>query len=525
MPAADGRDRNVRLAALAALLVLPGCPLTDNYFVDPGHGEGKGGASAGGGGGAGTGGTGTPDAATGGNGGAGGAATGGSGGAGAATGGNGGAGTGGTGASDAATGGNGGAGTGGTGASDAAIDADDAGSCNTGSCLGTCCGTLCVDLQTNPLRCGACTVACSAGQSCVAGACKGGWGPIAPPPPGFVAREKAAYTVFDSKLFIFGGADRNDMPLGDGAIYDPATNSWKVVSVNANAPSPRRFATAVWTGSRILVYGGRPLASSAGLANGAAYDPDVDQWSPMANGVTGRVGAVGGASTSVAVFWGGWGAIANPMGGGERYDVGTDAWQPIMGGPGALEEPAWAFSGQALYLFGGMGAGPKTNATWSYGLASNAWTQPGGMMGPTPRWGAFATWDGLAMFVWGGRNEMTAMNDGKFLYNSMWTPMSQTGGAPSARWAPSRRSGWAFSRGSGDVVILGGEDANMRPLTDGGRYDSGLFSQTAGWTPLPAWPSGEAHSWGVAAYAGGAVLLWGGRHGTLLTTTGERWAP
>ena len=85
--------------------------------------------------------------------------------------------------------------------------------------------------------------------------------------------------------------------------------------------------------------------------------------------------------------------------------------------------------------------------------------------------------------------------------------------------------GMAFSRGSGDIVILGGEDANGIPLKDGGRYDSGLMSPAASWTALPAWPSGEAHSWGVAAYAGGAVLLWGGRHGTLLTTTGERWAP
>jgi hypothetical protein len=541
MHAADGRDRNTSIAALAALLVLPGCPLTDNYFVDPGRGDaGNGGASAGGGGDAGTGGNSKPDAATGGNGGAATGGTGGAGNGGTATpdaarggaGGVGGAGTGGAGGvggagtGGAGTGGASGAGTGGTGASDAATDADDSGNCNTGSCMGTCCGSLCVDLQTNPLRCGACTVACSAGQSCVAGACKGGWGPIAPPPPGFAAREKAGYTVFDSKLFIFGGADSNDMPLGDGAIYDPATNTWKVVSVNANTPSPRRFPTIVWTGSRILVYGGRPLATSAGLANGAIYDPDVDRWSPITNGVTGRVGAVGGASTSVALFWGGWGAmIANPMGGGERYDLGTDAWQPIMGGPGALADPAWAFTGQALYLFGGMSAGTKTNATWSYGLASNAWTQPGGTEGPSARWGAFATWDGLAMFVWGGRNETTAMNDGKFLYNSSWISMVQSGSAPAPRWAPSRRSGWAFSRGSGDVVILGGEDFNGKPLTDGGRYDSGLISPVAGWTALPAWPSGEAHSWGVAAYAGGAVLLWGGRHGTLLTTTGERWAP
>jgi hypothetical protein len=512
MHAADGENRDLRLAAFVALLVLPGCPLSDKYFVDPGHDNGGKGGASGGVGGASTGGT-APDAATGGAGGSGGAA-------GATTGGAGGSG----GAAGAATGGAGGAGTGGAGPPDAATDSDDAGSCNPGSCLGACCGSLCVDLQTNPLRCGDCTVACSAGQSCVAGACKGGWASIAPPPPGFAAREKAAYTVFDGKLFIFGGVDLNDMPLGNGAIYDPAINSWKLVSVNANSPSPRRLATAMWTGRRILVYGGRLLAGSAGLANGAEYDPDSDSWSPLGIGITGRVGAVGGASASVALFWGGWTGVAAPLGGGERYDLGTGAWEPIMGGPGALLDPAWAFTGQALYLFGGESAGTKTNSTWSYGLASKSWTQPSGGSAPTARSGAFATWDGVAMYVWGGRNEMIALNDGKLLSTSSWTSFVQTG-APSPRWAPPRRTGWAFSRGSGDVVFLGGEDANFTPLMDGGRYDSGFISGAASWTPLPAWPSREAHSWGVAAYAGGAVLLWGGRHGTMLTTTGERWAP
>jgi hypothetical protein len=88
-----------------------------------------------------------------------------------------------------------------------------------------------------------------------------------------------------------------------------------------------------------------------------------------------------------------------------------------------------------------------------------------------------------------------------------------------------RKTGWAFSRGSGDIVFLGGEDINQNALTDGGRYDSGVISSTPSWTPIPGWPSGEAHSYGAAAYAGGAVLVWGGHHGNLLTTTGERWAP
>jgi len=514
-------DRAYLGAALLALLVLAGCPLKDDYFVDPNYDPvGQGGTSVGAGGAGGTsagaGGAGTGGGAPGGNGG--GVGTGGSmdpdaGAGGASTD----AGTGGTATRDAGM-----AGAGGSGTPDAGT-----GDCNTGSCQGTCCISLCVDLQTNPSRCGACTTSCLAGQACIAGTCTGGWGPMSPPPPGFVARDKTAYTAFDGKLFIFGGADVNDMPLGDGAIYDPATNTWKLVPIDVNAPSPRRFATAVWTGSRILVYGGRAQTMSAGFTTGAAYDPNVDRWTPMSSGITGRVLSAVTASTSVAALCGGNGAYNTPIGGGERYDIDTNAWQSISGGPGALQEAASAVSGQAIHIFGGMtgmGGNTKTNASWTYTLGSNQWTPWGTSTAPTARWGALATWDGVNMFAWGGRHETAALNDGKAAKNGTWTPMLQTG-APSPRWAPLRQTGWAFSRGSGDIVFLGGTDFNGTALTDGGRYDSGLISSTPSWTPIPAWPSGEAHSYGAAAYAGGAVLVWGGHNGNVLTTTGERWAP
>ncbi|MET0595051.1 MAG: kelch repeat-containing protein, partial [Polyangiaceae bacterium] len=336
--------------------MLAGCPLKDDYFVDPDYGTaGQGGTSAG------TGGVGT-----GGTMGTGGASTGG---------------TGGT-----STGGAGGAST-----PDAGI-----GDCNTGSCQGACCGNLCVDLRTNPSRCGACTTSCVAGQSCTAGACTGGWGLMVPPPPQFVARERAAYTAFDGKLFIFGGADLNDNPLGDGAIYDPATNTWKLISIDANAPSPRRFATAVWTGSRILVFGGRATTMSAGFTSGAAYDPNADRWTPMSSGITGRVLSATTVSGSVAAFWGGNLAYNTPVGGGERYDIATNMWQSISGGPGALEGPAVAVSATAIHIFGGVNGNTRTNASWTYAVGSNQWTQWGKSTAPTARWGALATWDDVS---------------------------------------------------------------------------------------------------------------------------------
>ena len=49
---------------------------------------------------------------------------------------------------------------------------------------------------------------------------------------------------------------------GDGARYNPATDSWAPVAA-AGAPDARRYHTAVWTGTEMIVWGG---------ANEPAYD-------------------------------------------------------------------------------------------------------------------------------------------------------------------------------------------------------------------------------------------------------------
>ena len=61
----------------------------------------------------------------------------------------------------------------------------------------------------------------------------------------------------------------------DGAAYDPATNTWTPLPA-AGAPSPRVYQTAVWTGTQMLIWGGR-LSENRDyilpLGDGAAYTP------------------------------------------------------------------------------------------------------------------------------------------------------------------------------------------------------------------------------------------------------------
>jgi hypothetical protein len=78
-------------------------------------------------------------------------------------------------------------------------------------------------------------------------------------------------------MIVWGGASESGV-LGDGAIYDPATDSWSAMEPEG-APSPRSLHTAVWTGQEMIVWGG---GSHLGLNDGGHYDPVGDTWTPTA---------------------------------------------------------------------------------------------------------------------------------------------------------------------------------------------------------------------------------------------------
>lgn len=80
-----------------------------------------------------------------------------------------------------------------------------------------------------------------------------------------------------SKLTTSGSRDVSDK----GALYDPATRNWRTTST---APiAPRSKPTTVWTGTKVLVWGG--LDESGHVVNdGAAYDPATDTWRKLPSG-------------------------------------------------------------------------------------------------------------------------------------------------------------------------------------------------------------------------------------------------
>ena len=56
-----------------------------------------------------------------------------------------------------------------------------------------------------------------------------------------------------SEMIVWGGVTPAQQPFErqDGARYDPATDTWSPLSL-VNAPSPRYYHTAVWTGAEMI---------------------------------------------------------------------------------------------------------------------------------------------------------------------------------------------------------------------------------------------------------------------------------
>lgn len=91
-------------------------------------------------------------------------------------------------------------------------------------------------------------------------------------------------------MIVWGGMNRVTNPdsttrfevLSDGALYNPAHDQWTPMTT-AGAPSRRSTHTAVWTGTKMIAWGG--WEQTTGLPNlpedGAVYDPAAESWAPM----------------------------------------------------------------------------------------------------------------------------------------------------------------------------------------------------------------------------------------------------
>ncbi len=211
------------------------------------------------------------------------------------------------------------------------------------------------------------------------------------------------------EMIVWGGTyslSDNCCPCvkSDGARYDPETNSWTVIS-NSGAPRSRVEHTAVWTGSEMIVWGGRYNSEDTPqsgcldvnpIETGARYDPATDVWLP--------VSPAPDAEYDHSAVWTGAEMIAFGQGGGLRYFPSTDIWQMLdsAGEPPGRTETTAVWSGNEMVVWGGVfGVGGRDDGG-RYDPLTNTWL-PTSLLGvPSARKDHTAVWIDGAMLVWGG---------------------------------------------------------------------------------------------------------------------------
>lgn len=277
--------------------------------------------------------------------------------------------------------------------------------------------------------------------------------------------QRAGGTWTGSEFVVWGGY--GSAFQNTGARYDPVSDQWHPMST-VNAPSARASTEAVWTGSEVLFFGGYGFLPDGGLGelnDGALYDPALDTWRSLPAGAPATQSSTPPslvlAGSEVLIF-------STCTQAGARLNLTTNQWQPMSmtGAPNACGANQAAvlsvWTGQELLSIGGsVGTGAR------YSPATDTWS-------PLPAGPSCASvhqagvWTGSEVLVWGGVRYTCATNPPRIGYRfrpgtNTWVPMSSVG---QPMWEESSSSVWTGS----EFVLYGGGFSSAGGSTVSGRY-------------------------------------------------------
>lgn len=346
--------------------------------------------------------------------------------------------------------------------------------------------------------------------------------------------------------------------LPETSLDEACLDTWKPLG----SPHFRFDNVAVWTGSRMFVWGG----SIAGLVRQSfgLYDPEIDAWTniPFTPGaLPGRIKATGVWTGEEILMFGGYDE-AYLYGAGARYNPATGHWHPMsaVGAPSPRAYHTAVWTGREMIVWGGYDGGYR-NDGGIYDPSTDAWRPlPLDGTSPTARADHTAVWTGEAMIVWGGfhgvpagRLEDDSVFDGTgALYHpetGTWTRVSEGPGCPLARTA--HTAAWTGEK----MIIFGGagspwrEGADIAVRSQEAASDQGwtfcdppnaflpyiyTFLDTGAvydpvrdtWEALPPptdqnLPGGRMSC--TSVWTGSKFLVWGGYFGLRCLGTGAAW--
>jgi len=325
-------------------------------------------------------------------------------------------------------------------------------------------------------------------------------------------RSRASAVWTGSKMIVWGGASAaTGSGLNTGGLYDPATDHWTAMSTTG-APSARVDHAAVWTGQEMIVWGGDTGAPSyTALGDGARYDPATDRWTPMA------MQSAPGARALPSAVWtgtdlliwsgqytGGFGQTAN----GARYRPSEDRWHAITqtGAPLDGQDPATtAWTGTEMLVWvGDVSINPAPGAL--YDPALDQWHSMTTTGDPSIRYVAQGVWTGSDFLLFGGHTDTAAPSDVAKRYRpstDSWQSIATTG-------EPEARSYCVTVWTGTSMIVWGGALYNQGLLASGAAYDPALDTWTPMRLPDDDGLTDQQREQAAAVWTGSELLIWGG---------------
>jgi hypothetical protein len=217
------------------------------------------------------------------------------------------------------------------------------------------------------------------------------------------------------QVIVWGGGCCGGATAAGGA-YTPATNTWQPLP-----PSPlsARYTTGVWTGTEVIIAGGRhPTVTASGsthiagdstMADAAAYNPATRTWRRLPPMPQPRSAATAVWDGTEALFIAG--TLANghaPTASGVAYNPATNQWRRLPRMEFGRSRFAAVWTGHQVLVWGGLTGRYSSQTVPPHGVAYSPAANRWPALPPAPlrgRANPLAVWTGTQMIVWGGQFE------------------------------------------------------------------------------------------------------------------------
>jgi N-acetylneuraminic acid mutarotase len=327
-------------------------------------------------------------------------------------------------------------------------------------------------------------------------------------------------------MIVWGGFDAINMSLNTGGRYDPTMDTWLPTSTGTNVPAGRDGHTAVWTGSQMIVWGGETDAfGNVLLKTGGRYDPTMDTWLPTSTGTnvpTERRFHSAVWTGSEMIMWGGFYNV------GGRYNPAMDSWAATSTGanvPEVRDQQTAVWTGSEMIIWGGRSlSATPLNSGGRYNPSMDSWLATSTAGAPVGRYFHTAVWTGTEMIVWGGLVSSPVNTGSRYSPSlDMWTKTS-TASAPDERYLHT-----AIWTGT-EMIVWGGLGISSDAKNTGGRYNptADTWAPTSTGMDVPL-----SHFSHIVVWTGTDMIVWGGRNssftpvntGGRYNPSGDTWAP